>query len=126
MIEKLEGLSDVKFRAWHVHQKFMFKVGAIQFSGRPFVVQEGSLYTCELNEVKLMQYIGMRDKNIKEIYKSDIVRVTLFGNEVHEVEVEYIGCSYIVMINQIKVSLDSFSPARLEVISNIYEGVKDE
>jgi uncharacterized phage protein (TIGR01671 family) len=69
-------MRQIKFRAWDKGKRRM--------SLQPFTIQEvfyngGDTYAEELNEINdrddliLMQYTGLKDKNGKEIYEGDIV-----------------------------------------------------
>lgn len=79
----------------------------------------------------LMQYTGLKDKNGKEIYEGDIVRVlnNLKEYECGEVAMGNLG-TWAVRLHQLKIPIFEFiddrlslvhSMDRIEVIGNIYE-----
>lgn len=117
---------EIKFRVWDNQENTMFyneDILNIQFAEN-FIRIENEKYAFNsfLDEVILMQYIGLKDCNGKEIYEGDIVEDN-FGDR-YEVVFEdykfnlkdfYCGC--------FDIPNDGFSELRdkLKIIGNIYE-----
>ena len=117
---------EIKFRVWDNQENTMFyneDILKIQFAEN-FIRIENERYAFNsfLDEIILMQYIGLKDFNGKEIYEGDIVEDN-FGDR-YEVVFEdykfnlkgfYCGC--------FDNPNDGFSELRdkLKVIGNIYE-----
>lgn len=122
-----------KFRAWDKFRKRISVVDRIYFDTEGVQLRDdGGLYWRHFREVILMQSTGLKDKNGKEIFESDIVRTTRFLGRAdetggfYEYEKDYTGVvkmlegAWIIDAGSDAVFLWSEIDENL-VIGNIYE-----
>ena len=83
-------MREIKFRAWIKEKKAIFEVILIDYVTKKvtyLLERVGHLLNVrndKFNDIELMQYTGLKDKNNKEIYESDILFES-FGERYYKV-----------------------------------------
>lgn len=121
-------MREIKFRAWDKKQKAMYAIMTSMFFDGVLVSCSflgfcGDEKTVPIDDLEIMQYTGLKDKNGKEIYEGDICRYKWEGNVLeHGGEIKFkvkqdADARYLSFSN----CLAGKSSYDLEVIGNIYE-----
>jgi len=115
-------MRKIKYRAWHIVAKRMCPVTRMTFGRLGIVYSEELINT--INDVELMQYTGLKDKNGVEIYDGDILAYktssSCYSKYGEKHVVVYEGSSF--QCEYQYGDLESFlSDMTIEVIGNIHE-----
>lgn len=113
-------MREIKFRAYNPRDKKMhYDITGFEFFGdgnMSGVFIDGVFFLIE--EVELMQYTGLHDKNEKEIYEGDIISDLDYGIMI----CKFINGSFVwqSIKNELYIKFFTYIPI-VEVIGNIYD-----
>jgi len=123
----------IKFRAWDIEDKKMLYFNGI-FNQRPYTEQSCFIQyeSCpKYHNLEIMQFIGLLDRNGKEIYEGDLVKVdanyNYSGDHWYDAAVgvvEYVDDSFLIINTAEKYGVvwQEFGwSTNVEVIDNIFE-----
>lgn len=77
MVSRKGDMREIKFRAWDKKRKVMFFVGALTFNDEKLGIAVDDEDWILREKVELMQFTGLHDKNGKEIFENDLVKVNI-------------------------------------------------
>ena len=125
-------MREIKFRAWDAENKEMLKVQELDFEdtfygGRLSIRTDQYNDYFDMEDMILMQYTGLKDKNEKEIYEGDVVKFDYRQDENFEIVFEdgafWIRSKYneYVSLHEVIEICKRPNNWQIEVIGNIYD-----
>ena len=123
-------MREIKFRAWLKYGKEIVDVEEIDFMNEvinyidnDYENNEQEIIGAYFENIELMQYTGLKDKNNKEIYEEDIVKlrdnhgigVIKYSDEWGAFVVEYIKPRPLAVLGM------NYYEEDIEILGNIYE-----
>ena len=119
-------MREIKFRAWLKEDKKMVNVETMDFTDKSMQYLEKSeiinaylLRRVIFDDVELMQFTGVKDKNGKEIYEGDIT-ICKYGPQI-AMEVKWVDEGFRTLGKYDGDNYVGFVKNNEEVIGNIYE-----
>ena len=124
---------EIKFRAWLKEDKKMVNVKTIDFTDKTIrclkkneFINAYLLRRVSFDDVELMQYTGVKDKNGKEIYEGDIL---FFRDENMKYVVVWQDAAFIIKSIEIRKYSEKMcwlddTEICCEIVGNIYENKK--
>ena len=124
-------MREIKFRAWVKDKNAIFEVVLINYVTKKvtyLLERVGHLLSirdAKFNDVELMQYTGLKDKNNKEIYEGDILFES-FGERYYKVVFENGGfrAEFKGDFDEHSFDLIDVVAQGCEIVGNIYENSK--
>ena len=119
-------MREIEFRAWDKIRHQIIEVDAIEFKVKEVFTDDG--FGRPFNDIELIQYTGLHDKNGKKIYDGDIVNLTKIKGFCQDENWKFTGkvfwangCYMAIHYNGQHVEKLWGDYTQMEVIGNSYE-----
>ena len=114
---------EIKFRAWDKHHNSMEYINDLYW------FEENGIHDFNDDNYIFMQNTGLKDKNGKEIYDSDIVKVTWGSGKIVFYEVKYCGSLGYHYLRDTKNKEDDdiiciYDYSQMDVIGNVFDNLE--
>ncbi len=118
---------EIKFRGWNTKTQTMLDLKAITPLAMQSNLECDGVFLPFTEEVILMQYTGLKDKNGVEIYEGDIVAASIYGDEKPQVlPVDYRRSGFVIDYedSESECVLVGEFVGNLEIIGNVHQDPK--
>lgn len=120
-------MREIKFRAWVKDGKEIVDVEEIDFMNKvinyiynDYKNNEQEIIGAYFEDIELMEYTGLKDKNNKEIYEGDIV---IHHSKMHKIIFNAEEARFVLRDDEFEMEIPftNNNNRRMEIIGNIYE-----
>ena len=118
-------MREIKFRAWNKQRKEMFEVINIDFKEKKVTLKNWiiKISNVDFNDIELMQYTGLKDKNRNKIYEKDLISCNKYKDVIVFLENGCFKVKYLRNpITTVTCSLSSFlEKYKCRITGNVYD-----
>ena len=117
-------MREIKFRAWIKEVDEIREVEYINFWEKkisyPHKFCKEYYLNADFDEIEIMEYTGLKDKNGKEIYEGDIV---IHHSKMHKIIFNAEEARFVLRDDEfeLEIPFTNNNSKRMEIVGNIYE-----